>query len=72
MDECEFYHLDGEAGRGRLEIKVSFHVGHSPTKFYINVCWRCSHVQVANQPHYGGLLECGGLWTWAARLPCAH
>ena len=31
----------------------------------------CSQAQ-AIQPHSGGLLECGGLWTHVARLPCAH
>ena len=25
-----------------------------------------------NHPHSGGLLECGGPWTWATGLPCAH
>ena len=28
--------------------------------------------QAAIQPHLGGLLECGGLWTRAARLLGAH
>ena len=32
----------------------------------------CSLAGAAVQPHYGGLLECGGPWTQAARLSCTH
>ena len=32
----------------------------------------CCHAQAANQPHSGGLLECGGSWTWANRLSYIH
>jgi hypothetical protein len=50
-------------------LGVSFHVGHSPTRFYIIVrVFSCRCPQAANQPHSGGMLECGGVWTCAARL----
>lgn len=32
----------------------------------------CILAQATNQPHVGGLLDCGVPWTWVVRLPCAH
>ena len=32
----------------------------------------CSQAQAAIQPHFGMPLECGGMWTHAARPPCTH
>ena len=54
------------------EVALSFHVGCSPTRFYIIMGWKCLHVDKHNtpiQPHYGGMFECGQPWTRAARLP---
>ena len=47
--------------------RVSFYVDCSSTRFEIMVGWKCSHVGklLANRPHFGCLLECGGQWTRA-------
>ena len=57
------------------KVKVSFHVGRSPTKFQKIVGQRYLHVLKCKplfNHNFGGPLECGGPWTHAPRLPCIH